>query len=216
VLEVSNRALAEQSLRDPLTGLRNRRFAMEAMDRDVAKVHRDYQSGGGSPDPNRAMLFLMVDLDHFKAINDLHGHKAGDAVLVQTAGILTRAMRETDSVVRWGGEEFVGIARSLKPAEGTVLAEGIRAEVEAHAFALSPDQILRVTCSVGVAAFPLFPGQAAALSWAQCIDLADACLYAAKHGGRNRWVGLLPRPGGEYHGPLALHARDFAQAGLAT
>ncbi len=109
-LQVANEALRNQSLTDPLTGLRNRRFLGVCMPDDVAMVnrsHRNITMGKGDRNSlNIDLVFLMVDVDHFKTVNDQYGHHAGDEVLQQLATILRDATRDSDTVVRWGGEEF--------------------------------------------------------------------------------------------------------------
>ena len=217
-LAATNRALAEQNLRDPLTGLRNRRYVDEVLGSEVAQVVRAFHpapDGTAPASANQAMLFIMIDLDHFKAVNDHHGHRAGDAVLVQTARIICATMRASDSIVRWGGEEFLGIARGLTAAEAPALAERIRQGIEGHPFDLQGGAPIRLTCSIGFAAFPPISGRPEALTWEQTLHLADACLYEAKHGGRNRWVGLLPRTGpGDLAAGAVPEARAMAEAGL--
>lgn len=195
-LKAANEALRNQSLTDPLTGLRNRRYLGVCMPEDIAQVvrtHRNIIKG----QTNRALLnvdlvFLMVDVDHFKSVNDKYGHHAGDLVLQQLADILRRATRDTDTVVRWGGEEFLIVARNASRGDSTVLAERIRAGVEAHDFDIGGDATIHKTCSVGYAFYPFLVDPPEAFSWEQVVDLADHCLYAAKRGGRNAWVGISP------------------------
>jgi diguanylate cyclase (GGDEF)-like protein len=196
-LERVNEALRNQSLTDPLTGLRNRRFLGVCMPEDVARVnrvHRDVNRGAESRvHLNIDLVFIMVDIDHFKSVNDQHGHGAGDRVLQQMAEILRQATRETDTVVRWGGEEFLVVARNAARRDSVILAERIRSLVEAHPFDLGDGKVLRRTCSVGFTFFPFLCAVPELFNWEQAIDLADHCLYAAKHGGRNAWVGVYPR-----------------------
>jgi diguanylate cyclase (GGDEF)-like protein len=139
----------------------------------------------------------MVDIDHFKLVNDQYGHTAGDQVLQQVAEILRGATRDSDTVVRWGGEEFLVVARNAARRESAILAERVRAQLAEHVFTLEDGTTLRRTCSVGFTFYPFVPTVPNLLSWEQVLDIADHCLYAAKRGGRNAWVGLLPSPGGE-------------------
>lgn len=195
-LKAANEALRNQSLTDPLTGLRNRRYLGVCMPEDIAQVVRTHRNvSRGQRDRtllNIDLVFLMVDVDHFKSVNDKHGHHAGDMVLQQLADILRGATRETDTVVRWGGEEFLIVARNASRSDSTVLAERIRANVEAHAFDIGGDAPIHRTCSVGYAFYPFLVEPPEAFSWEQVVDLADHCLYAAKRGGRNAWVGISP------------------------
>jgi diguanylate cyclase (GGDEF)-like protein len=195
-LKAANEALRNQSLTDPLTGLRNRRYLGVCMPEDIAQVVRTHRNHiRGQRDRtllNIDLVFLMVDVDHFKSVNDRYGHHAGDLVLQQLADILRRATRDTDTVVRWGGEEFLIVARNASRGDSTVLAERIRAGVESHSFDIGTDTPIHRTCSIGYAFYPFLVDPPDAFSWEQVVDLADHCLYAAKRGGRNAWVGISP------------------------
>lgn len=196
-LQAANEALRNQSLTDPLTGLRNRRFLSVCMPEDIAQVnrtHRNITLGKGERNSlNIDLVFLMVDVDHFKSVNDHYGHHAGDAVLQQLAEILRKATRDSDTVVRWGGEEFLVVARNACRKDCSVLAERIRSLVEAHEFKLDDGQVLRRTCSVGFAFYPFVEDPPEHVPWEQVVDVADHALYAAKRGGRNAWVGIFPK-----------------------
>jgi len=186
-----NKALEQASLTDPLTGLKNRRFLLKNLEADIAIVRRAYRDTDQSTSPERAdLLFFMLDLDHFKEVNDTHGHAAGDRVLLQVREVLERVFRESDFLVRWGGEEFLVIARFVDRASAELLAERIRAAIESHPFDLTPEVTIQKTCSIGFTCFPFDPRAVDLLTWSQVVDLADRCLYAAKHSGRNAWVGL--------------------------
>ncbi len=191
-----NEALRNQSLTDPLTGLRNRRYLGICLPEDLAQVARTYRNKTSGRHErlgvNIDLVFLLADMDHFKAVNDLHGHHAGDLVLQQLADILRAATRDTDTIVRWGGEEFLIVARNASRAEALVLAERIRSGVENHAFDIGTEVPLKRTCSVGFSFYPFLADPPEACSWEQVVDLADHCLYAAKRGGRNAWVGINP------------------------
>ncbi len=173
-LETAYAQIEETSLTDPLTGLRNRRFLEQSIGADLdlsARGHGD-------------LVVLLIDLDHFKSVNDTYGHAAGDAVLAELARLLQQTFRSSDYVVRWGGEEFLIVIRFVDRATAGELAEKIRAAVAAHPFPLPDGTILTRTCSIG---FSSWPQQG--MSWEHVIDRADAALYAAKRGGRNAAVG---------------------------
>jgi diguanylate cyclase (GGDEF)-like protein len=194
-LELSRKMLEEQSLTDHLTGLRNRRYLNMVIGEDIAQVNRAYQQLEGS-EINRASLnidiiFMMVDIDHFKSVNDEFGHAAGDLVLTQTTAILREAVREADTIIRWGGEEFLIVARNANYLEAEVLAERIRTRIAEHRFDLPDGKTLHRTCSIGLTTYPFIPTSVESFTWEQVVDIADQCLYAAKHGGRNAWVGLF-------------------------
>ena len=201
-LEKANLALKAQSLTDPLTGLHNRRFLAMIVDDDVAQVQRSYRGWHrGQPLPNNDLVFLMVDLDHFKTINDTYGHAAGDRVLEAVARTLTRAARETDGIIRWGGEEFLVVARNTTRAEAHLLAERIRSLMGEQEVVLDSGEVLRWTCSVGYASYPFCLDEVAWLEWERVVEIADACLYLAKRSGRDTWTGAVALPGLE----RALH-----------
>jgi len=186
--------LEEASLTDPLTGLRNRRFLDRQLPADVALAERHYEPIAHVPSPGgneHDLLFFLVDMDHFKRINDAHGHMAGDAVLTQMRGRLEQVFRATDYLVRWGGEEFLIVARGTPRSRAAEVAERARQAVAAQPFELDGGYRLSLSCSVGFCAFPLCTALPGALDWHAAIDLADAALYEAKDVGRNAWVGLV-------------------------
>lgn len=195
-LAKANEALAELAVTDALTGLKNRRYLADHIGHDIARVKRHYRqlalddNRGASAEIN--LLLLMMDIDHFKEVNDQYGHVAGDRVLAQVSTILQTAMRETDTAVRWGGEEFLIIARSASDSFGAVMAERIRSMVEQHVFDLGDGQSIRRTCSVGFALYPLFPTSPERYGWEDVVNVADQCMYEAKRAGRNRWTGVVP------------------------
>jgi len=191
-LERANQQLVEQSFRDPLTGLRNRRFVLESIDKDIAAVNRSYFTSPEVVERNDdGLVFVMLDLDHFKSVNDSYGHVAGDRVLQQVSGILKAAGRLTDSVVRWGGEEFLLIARNTGPDSAPVLARRIRQAFKRHVFDVSDDVKLQLTCSMGWACYPFIPADCGILGWEEVVGVADKALYAAKNSGRDSWVGVV-------------------------
>jgi diguanylate cyclase (GGDEF)-like protein len=187
-------AIEEASLTDPLTGLRNRRFLEQQLDADISLCLRRYhawQKTAGEPMPPDAdLVFFMVDIDHFKHLNDSHGHAAGDAVLTEMKARLSEIFRESDYLVRWGGEEFLVVARGTCRAEAEGIAERIRRSVADRPFHLAPGLTVHKTCSVGFASMPFLPDQPDALDWHKIVEIADQALYMAKRDGRNGWVGL--------------------------
>ena len=193
-LQQKSRALEESSFTDPLTGLNNRRFLAQHIDADVAVVVRRHQEHLREQLPlneDADLIFFLIDIDHFKQVNDRLGHSAGDALLMQMRGRLQRVFRQTDHLVRWGGEEFLIVARSTSRLHAADLAERARAAVADEAFVLEDGSLLRKTCSVGFACFPPAPEMPQALDWSAAIDIADAALYAVKHSGRNGWMGVV-------------------------
>jgi len=199
-------ALEEASLSDPLTGLRNRRFLAQHLAADIALCLRRFELNArpAAPDSEDAdIVFFVVDIDHFKQVNDLHGHAAGDTVLIQVAQRLLAVFRESDYVVRWGGEEFLIVARATSRNNAATLAERVRQSIADVAFALADGHSISRTCSIGFAAFPFAPGHARALGWERVVEFADLAMYAVKHAGRNGWIGLAANSGFD---PQRLHA----------
>ncbi|MBH9552238.1 ligand-binding sensor domain-containing diguanylate cyclase [Inhella gelatinilytica] len=192
-LEAATRALEEAAMSDPLTGLRNRRFLMERLDDDLRLVLRQHEEAlrQGRAAADADLCFFMIDIDHFKQVNDQHGHAAGDSVLVQMRERLQEVFRESDYLVRWGGEEFLVVARASDRHSAAELAERARRAVAERPFELPQGRTLLRTCSIGFACYPLLPLHPRTTGWTVVVDLADAALYQAKRGGRNRWVGVV-------------------------
>lgn len=185
-LQAQNSRLAEHAERDQLTGLYNRRSFVEMMQ---ARAARSGERRSGAPEAGET--FMLLDLDHFKAVNDTHGHTAGDAVLVEVARRLQAAVRDSDTVLRWGGEEFVIYSPGGGDSRGATLAQRVLCAV-GKAPITAGETSLPVTVSIGMVALP-FAGLAdAACGWQGALQLADAALYVAKHDGRNRCCQLLP------------------------
>jgi diguanylate cyclase (GGDEF)-like protein len=191
-LGVLNNKLMEASLTDPLTGLRNRRFVFEQVAKDVDLVQRQYLDtlSGRSLDEIADLVFMIVDLDHFKPINDQYGHASGDEVLIQVRDVLLSACRSSDFVVRWGGDEFLVIARHTSAREAEALAERIRARMAQKIFPLGDGHVARTTCSIGFVCYPLLRSQPDAVPWDDVLKLADRAMYQAKEQ-RNAWVGYV-------------------------
>ena len=183
-LHEKNQELKQQSVRDPLTGLYNRRHFQDFM-----RTHQQMEKRGAgtSGDEMVSALFLM-DVDHFKHINDTHGHGAGDAVLIKIAASLREILRETDMIVRWGGEEFLAflpaIPRSGLDEVARRLLTGI-AETRID----YQDMTLGAQVSIGFAPYPLAPA-GKPLPWERAVNLVDMALYMAKGHGRNRAYGV--------------------------
>ena len=191
-LKELNETLQESSLSDPLTGLRNRRFVFEEVSRDIDVIRRKLarQDEGISDAGVSELVFMMIDLDHFKPINDTYGHAAGDQILLEVRDVLLKACRKSDFVIRWGGDEFVVIGKQAEVGEAEALAERIRSRIAEKSFVLSEGQVVHTTCSIGFTAYPLFRGQAEGGDLDQVMVLADSLMYEAKQH-RNAWAGML-------------------------
>ncbi len=215
-LEGAYRTMQEVSLTDPLTGLRNRRFLNQHIEIDVGLCLRRYErwlDQPSSPMPVEAdLVFLVVDLDHFKVVNDRHGHAAGDKILVQMRQRLEEVLRDTDYLVRWGGEEFLVVARDTNRADANNVAERIRAAVANRPFDLGEGVFQTQTCSIGFACFPFLPGNPRLVSWSQIVELADQGLYLAKHDARNAWAGLFGTARTRHDAVLQFMTKDPREA----
>jgi two-component system cell cycle response regulator len=175
--EMFQRQMSESALRDGLTKAFNKRYFSERLESEYLYAVRH----------ETPMSLMFLDIDHFKHINDVHGHPAGDYVLVELAKLAHGALRNEDIFSRYGGEEFAVISRGTKLAEAEVLAERLRRAVEEHVFSYEGKSIA-VTISVGVAHAP----RESIGSSGELVAAADETMYAAKRSGRNRVCCAVP------------------------
>jgi diguanylate cyclase (GGDEF)-like protein len=190
-LSDANRRLRRTARTDPLTGLPNRRYLFDRIGDDVARSRRAHYEGEPA---NGDLAFLMIDLDDFKRINDEHGHDAGDQVLLAFSKVLSRQLRESDYLIRWGGEEFMVVACETEAERAWQIAERITAAVRSSKLPVEAGEggeRIALTCSVGIACYP-FGRPINALDWEEVVKLADVAVYEAKAAGRDGWVQLLP------------------------
>ena len=190
-------ALRSQSIKDPLTGLYNRRYLTEMLDREIRRAVRGEQALG----------ILMLDLDHFKKFNDTYGHDAGDTVLRETAAFLSKSIRVEDIVCRFGGEEFVVILPTADVNAAHGRAERIRSKIRELTVLHQGQSLGRITISVGVAALPLHGTTPKDL-----LEAADAALYRAKREGRDRVVDAEVVAATD----VKAHPKSDAQADVET
>jgi diguanylate cyclase (GGDEF)-like protein len=183
-LKEGNALLRTLSEHDPLTGLANRHH-----------LQRLRQAPPDGPAPPFEGALLLIDIDHFKRVNDRHGHAAGDSVLVETARRLRASLDEGDLVLRWGGEEFLVVARARPQAQLDALAQRLLCAV-GERLVPHEGQGIPVTASIGYASFPTQPTPLP-LSWERALALVDTALYLAKAHGRNLAYGVRQ-----------LHAQD--------
>jgi two-component system, cell cycle response regulator len=183
-LERKNRLLEEMSSTDALTGLRNRRYLNEILRLDFMRAQRF-----GGP-----LSLVMADLDHFKEVNDLHGHAAGDAVLREVAARFLARLRESDVAGRYGGEEFLLVLTGSGLSGAAVAAERWRADIESKPVALEDGTRIPIAVSMGVATYLPHMTDSQHL-----VRAADEALYRAKQAGRNQVVlaGVDGEEGGE-------------------
>jgi diguanylate cyclase (GGDEF)-like protein len=178
LVEDRTRELREASLSDSLTGAHNRRYFDTVVADEAARLLRRLRSS--RPGRNPDLLLFLVDLDQFKPINDRLGHHCGDRVLVETVERLREALRGTDSVVRWGGDEFLVVSRDGERARAAELAERLLAAVCTAPVVLPNGRRVTVSCAIGWAPYPWFRDAPDALTLEEVVQLADAGLYQAK------------------------------------
>ena len=210
------------SLSDPLTGLNNRRYLQKSIPADIAKARREYDNrlhNRPAKPGDHDLVFFLLDVDFFKPVNDLYGHAAGDQLLIQISKLLISVCRESDCLVRWGGEEFLVVSRFCGRDEAPFMAERIRLSIANDQFQLEDGTVLTKTCSIGFACYPFVPESPSSLSWEQVIDTADRALYAAKKSGRNRSVGLTSSgttPHDRLYQKISQHTKLMIEQGELT
>ncbi|HTW60027.1 MAG TPA: GGDEF domain-containing protein [Terriglobales bacterium] len=194
-LQRKNLELQEISFTDVLTGVWNRRYLEEILTAEAQQVLRNYQRARGGDIrklDHRDLVFIMVDVDFFKEVNDVHGHPAGDRLLQLVAQRLSTVVRKSDVLVRWGGEEFLIMSRSTDPSGTPAFCSRVLEVMSAEPFDLGQGITVRKTCSVGWTPYPWSRSAFEAICAEEAIGLADTALYRAKALGRNQGVGILP------------------------
>jgi len=177
-LHQANLALTEESLSDELTGLGNRRL----LSVDLPKLIQ-----------NQTLCLILIDLDHFKRINDRYGHNVGDVVLREVAELMIELKQPKDLVLRWGGEEFLIILPDRDIKQGMAFGEQLRRKVRQHHFDDPSLQDIQVTCSVGCSSWPVLDGMNKH-DLSAAIELADLAMYRVKSEGRDGCIGMVTGP----------------------
>jgi diguanylate cyclase (GGDEF)-like protein len=191
----SNHVIEEASMTDPLTGIRNRRFFSATIEGDVARTLRAYAE---SHDPStRDLVFYPIDADNFKEVTDLYGHDAGDRVLVEMSQRISGAIRNSDVLIRWGGEEFLIVSRYTDRKDAHILASRVIKAIRGKPFPVISGREIRRTCSIGWAAFPWLKDGAGTLGYEEVLNLADRGLRQAKGDGKDQAIGMIPSLEGE-------------------
>lgn len=206
-LRAANRALVEESHTDALTGLRNRRF--------LAHFMSDWRREQGAGKAQR-LAFIVIDLDHFKRINDLHGHLAGDEVLQQVAQVLSDLAGD-GIPLRWGGEEFMLVMPAESISDAAAFCERLRVRMAEREFTHSGGMRSHLTASLGYALFPALADKSDADDWNLALELADAGLYLMKASGRNGWAIVHARAHAQvsdFAGGFSGRLRELSNAGL--
>lgn len=184
-LQTANQQLERLAMQDPLTRAGNRNYLHGRIEDDIREALRD----SGEPD-HQGVAFVLIDLDHFKNINDEHGHAAGDLALNAVAERLRDMARSDDYLIRWGGEEFLWVAPNCGPADAEQLAERIVRGVGGQPIVIHK-RSMPISCSAGFSVFPAGLDDARPEQWPRVVELADFAMYEVKKAGRNGWAGLL-------------------------
>ncbi|MFZ6687936.1 tetratricopeptide repeat-containing diguanylate cyclase [Undibacterium sp. SXout11W] len=184
-LREANSQLEFHAIRDPLTGLYNRRSFVELMKTRSVQLDADRREDReGNPD-----CLILLDIDHFKHINDTLGHAAGDAVLIQVAQRLRKVVRDTDMVLRWGGEEFLVYSPKSNPSQIAGLVDRVLQSVGGTSIVTGEHEV-QVTMTAGFISLPFSDISELKLDWEKALQIADMALYLGKANGRNRAYGI--------------------------
>ncbi len=196
-LESANEQLRQASMTDALTGLNNRRYLYEYLETQVANLQRHFSRVEGQADAadvirkEASLFFLMIDLDGFKKINDTFGHAAGDRALIQVRDVLRASTRDSDIIIRWGGDEFLIVGQSEGLEGVKLLAERIRESVSEHSYMVGDGNVGYVAASIGFAHYPFNPANPRMLTWERAVALADQAAYVSKRNGGNAWTSFV-------------------------
>lgn len=140
-------------------------------------------------------MFALLDIDHFKRVNDTWSHETGDRALRQIADILRREARESDFLVRWGGEELLFVGRTADLDGGAAVVARLHQAIREKPLDLGVTAPVPLTCSIGFSIYPFQVDHLESASWEDLVRLADRCLYAVKRSGRDGWLGVAGLPG---------------------
>jgi len=220
-INTKNLELRESSLKDPLTDLHNRRY----VDEYVAEFATTFLRQLSTPEfalrnlglDDKVILVAIADIDHFKRINDTHGHGAGDQALVEVARRLRESVRFDDTVIRWGGEEFLLVCPMVDKSNAGKVLKKVLDGVRTEPVVLADGTSLSVTISVGAIWLPFFPSRPFAVPFEKAILLADHALYDAKAMGRNRGRLVVGKDtGAGLEGPLEEFYRDASRCTVSA
>jgi len=195
-LEDLNGKLMQASFTDSLTELYNRRYLDQFIEAKISAINRESEEKAQSKNADfehyqqNVLFFMMIDLDGFKAINDTYGHAAGDLALLQVRDELLDCTRTADTVIRWGGDEFLIIGNTKGISGVANFAERVRLSVSERTYRVGNGHTAHMSCSVGAVPYPFAPLRSELLSWEQALNIADSAAYIVKTNGRNGWVVL--------------------------
>jgi len=188
-----NRELNELSLVDPLTSLRNRRYLFDIVMPEIETFGMHYRrelngQNNRVSDSRKGYAVFIVDIDHFKKVNDTYGHDTGDMVLIQFAEKLKESVRKDDVVSRFGGEEFIVVLKKVDETGATDIARKLHDHIQSTPFTITGNRTLKLTCSIGFIFYPPSGCDNLGISFEKMISIADSALYYAKNHGRNASV----------------------------
>ena len=194
-LSEANQQLLHASITDQLTGLHNRRYLSDVITDTIESIMHEFSTNilneSMTATSGPRLMALMFDLDGFKPINDNYGHEAGDKVIIQVANILKNQSNENDILIRWGGDEYLIVAKVEDLEAATEFAERVRVAIANHAFDVGLANRFHLSSSVGFALYPFSHYAPHSISWDQVHLLADQALYKSKDAGRNTWTGIV-------------------------
>ena len=199
-LEDLNGKLMQASFTDSLTELYNRRYLDQFIEGQINAINRESEEKARAKDADfdhyqqSVLFFMMIDLDGFKAINDTFGHAAGDLALLQVRDELLECTRASDTVIRWGGDEFLIIGHTKGVSGIANFAERVRLSVSERTYQVGNGHTAHMSCSVGAVPYPFAPLRSELLSWEQALNIADSAAYIVKTNGRNGWAVLSGSP----------------------
>lgn len=191
-IEALQKELSDLSLTDPLTGLGNRRFLFQVMEREVARTNRDYNDWiqGRSFSPTNAdLIFMTLNIDHFNTLNESYGQEVGNKVLRELRTLMNDVVRDTDLLIRLEEDTFLAVFRQANRDSGPFLAERLRSAIENHTFEMNRS-LLQLTVCIGFASYPFMKEMPEQLSWQEVLSISETSLKLARAGGRNAWYGL--------------------------
>lgn len=191
-LEQLNRELSVSVVTDTLTGLHNRRYLRSFLERPQVEILTRSAGMERRHVRDQGLTFFLLDLDHFKRINDEFGHDSGDAVLIEVAQRLRHFIRNGDAILRWGGEEFLLVARDADHDTATKLARRMLKVISSDPIRIGHGKTVNITASIGFAPMPFPAPFGARFSVDHVIGLADAAAYLSKHAGRACAHGVMP------------------------
>jgi len=187
-----NNKLQQASITDSLTGLKNRRYLQEITLKQTAEIDREFEVAK-LHGKQRRLFFGMIDLNKLKMLNDTYGHEVGDKAIVHIANILKQECRLTDTIVRWGGDEFMVLGHVHDEITLERIAERIRSTVESTPMIIDDNNTVQLSCAIGLTFYPFCAHLPKLLNWEQITAIADRAMYLAKEYKLNDWVAIFSR-----------------------